>query len=140
MTRDCPFCAIVAGADAAIVTESHRAVAFLDRAPANDGHTLVVPRAHARDIWDLTPEDGAEVWGLAREVAQRIKFVFEPDGLTLAQANGEAAGQDVFHFHLHVIPRWRGDGFVRHWRPKRDATDLSSVAAQLRNVEPDALA
>jgi histidine triad (HIT) family protein len=134
VSAGCVFCGIVAGAKPAeIVASNDRALAFLDHAPASDGHTLVIPRVHAHDIWDLEAADGDAVWRLAREVADRIRFAIAPDGLTLVQANGEAGGQDVFHFHLHVIPRWWGDRFVRHWRPHPAPGDPAQVADRLRS-------
>ena len=104
---DCIFCGIVAGkAPAEVVAQDDRALAFMDINPATDGHTLVVPRTHAEYIWDLEPQDGRAVWTLAQEVAAAIRAGLEPDGLTLFQANRKVGWQDVFHFHLHLVPRW----------------------------------
>jgi histidine triad (HIT) family protein len=114
---DCVFCGIVARHEPAeIVAETERALAFMDINPATDGHTLVISKAHAKDIWDLEAEDGAAIWSLAQEVADAIRAALRPDGLTLFQANAEAGWQDVFHFHLHLVPRWVDDGLVRPWR------------------------
>jgi histidine triad (HIT) family protein len=131
---DCIFCGIVAGrAPAEVVAQGDRALAFMDINPATDGHTLVVPRTHAEDIWDLEPEDGRAVWTLAQEVAAAIRAGLEPDGLTLFQANGKAGWQDVFHFHLHLVPRWADDGLVRPWRSEESRrAGIDAAAAKIR--------
>jgi histidine triad (HIT) family protein len=95
--------------------ESNRATAFLDVNPAGQGHTLVIPRSHATDIWGLTEEDADEVWRLTRRVAHRLREGLEPEGLTLFQANGSAGWQDVFHVHIHLVPRWAGDRLIKPW-------------------------
>jgi len=90
-------------------------VAFLDRNPAADGHTLVVPRLHAEDIWAISEEAFAEVATATHAVARLIGERLTPDGVTLFQANRPAGWQDVFHLHVHVVPRWHGDGLLRPW-------------------------
>jgi histidine triad (HIT) family protein len=131
VTDDCAFCAIVAGsAPAEVVGENERALAFMDINPATDGHTLVVSKAHAEDIWDLEPEAGGEVWALAREIADAMRAGLEPDGLTLFQANAKAGWQDVFHFHLHLVPRWVGDDLVKPWRPSGSRREGIGDAAE----------
>jgi histidine triad (HIT) family protein len=138
MAHDCVLCAIAAGAEEArLVMESNRATAFLDINPAGQGHTLVIPRSHATDIWELTDEDADEVWRLTRRVAHRLKEVLEPAGLTLFQANGSAGWQDVFHFHIHLVPRWMDDGLIKPWEvTPGDASRLDEMAARL--IEADA--
>jgi histidine triad (HIT) family protein len=127
---DCIFCEIVAGsAPSEAVGENDRALAFMDINPAADGHTLVISKAHAEDIWDLSSEDGAAVWALTARVAGAIRTGLEPDGLTLFQANRRAGWQDVFHFHLHLVPRWTGDELVRSWEPSDARRESISVTA-----------
>jgi len=135
---DCIFCRIVAGkAPAEVVAQDDRALAFMDINPATDGHTLVVPRTHAEDIWDLEPEDGRAVWTLAQEVAAAIRAGLEPDGLTLFQANRKAGWQDVFHFHLHLVPRWGDDGLIRPWRSEGSRrAGVEAAAAKIRAAAP----
>jgi histidine triad (HIT) family protein len=136
MADGCVFCGIVSGdLPSRTVMESDRAVAFLDINPATEGHTLVVPRAHAEDIWDLRDEDGDAVWALARSVARRLRDALEPEGMTLFQANRAAGWQDVFHFHVHLVPRWEGDGLTKPWRvtPADEAT-LDAVLARLTST------
>jgi histidine triad (HIT) family protein len=114
---ECVFCKIVAHeASAFIVAEDDRTIAFLDRGQATEGHTLVVPRLHAADLWDVSVEDAAAVMVMAKRVALRLEQRLAPDGLNLVQSNRPAAWQDVFHFHLHVVPRWEGDRLVPPWR------------------------
>jgi len=120
MAVECVFCSIVAGGEQSRqVMENDRAIAFLDINPATDGHTLVAPKEHFPDIWALSDEVSSDVWRLAVGVAHRLNEVLHPDGMTLFQANREAGWQDVFHFHLHVVPRWEGDALVRPWRHAR---------------------
>jgi histidine triad (HIT) family protein len=136
---ECIFCAIVAGgAPGRRVAESDRALAFLDINPVADGHTLVLPKEHVGDIWGLADDVGADVWKLTMRVARRIREVLEPDGLTLFQANGRAGWQEVFHFHMHVVPRWTGDGLVRP-RPKGPGNPrrLDEIAARLSEPAGD---
>lgn len=134
MSDGCIFCLIVGGSSPAyVVAESEHAVAFLDRAPAREGHTLVVPRSHAADIWEITEADAAAVMTLAKRVARVLDDRLHPDGLNLAQSNRTAGWQDVFHFHVHVIPRWSEDGLVRPWKPTRPSDNELAVAlAKLR--------
>jgi histidine triad (HIT) family protein len=137
MSRDCVFCAIARGADTAeIVGENQRALAFMDLNPATDGHVLVIPRAHADDIWTLDETDGRGIWSLAQQIAGRVRSALHPDGLTLFQANGTAGWQHVFHFHLHLVPRWVGDGLTQPWR-STDArrARIPEIAARLRGSD-----
>jgi histidine triad (HIT) family protein len=110
------FCAIVAGTHPApIVYQDRATIAFLDNTAVRPGHTLVVPRAHAADLWDVAPDDWAAVARTVHLVARRIEQVLAPDGLTLFQANRDAGWQDVFHLHVHLVPRARGDHLHRPW-------------------------
>ena len=112
----CTFCEIGAGrAPADIVYEDGDIIAFLDVAPAATGHALVVPRAHRTDLWDLTEDEFTLVASAALHVARMIKRALQPDGLTLKHGSGEASGQEAFHFHLDVIPRYVGDSLEPHW-------------------------
>lgn len=132
---DCIFCRIIAGeAPAHVVAEDDRTLAFLDRGQATEGHTLVVPRAHASDIWDISEEEeAAAVMVMAKRVAHLLEQRLAPDGLNLTQSNRPAGWQDVFHFHLHVIPRWSGDGLMPPWRPTRPSHEqLAATLARLQ--------
>jgi histidine triad (HIT) family protein len=131
---DCIFCRIVAGqAPAYVVTEDELCMAFLDRGQATVGHTLVVPRAHASDIWDISQPDLTAVMTMAKQVAHLIDERLSPDGLNLTQSNRAAGWQDVFHFHVHVVPRWSGDGLTPPWKPSRPSeSQLAATLARLR--------
>jgi histidine triad (HIT) family protein len=133
-TAPCVFCAIVAGdAPAEIVGENDRALAFMDLNPAADGHSLVISKAHADDIWDLESEDGSAVWALAQRLADAVRMGLQPEGLTLFQANAKAGWQDVFHFHLHLVPRWSGDDLVKPWRSDPSRREgIADAAARIR--------
>jgi diadenosine tetraphosphate (Ap4A) HIT family hydrolase len=110
---DCLFCSILRGdAPASFVYRDETCAAFLDLFPLVPGHLLVVPVDHAAHLADLSPEQGAALFGTARRLADALrKSGLRCDGVTLTLADGAPAGQEIFHAHLHVIPRWRGDGF-----------------------------
>jgi histidine triad (HIT) family protein len=135
----CVFCEIVAGRSPAhVVAEDERTMAFMDIAPLARGHVLVVPRAHASELWDTSPEDGAALMQTTLRVAAAVKAAFEPEGVNLFHATGEAAGQSVFHVHLHVVPRWLGDAFRPPMVPVRDLDpDLAGTAAEIRAALTD---
>ncbi|MEY9930687.1 histidine triad (HIT) family protein [Catenulispora sp. GP43] len=130
---ECVFCEIVAGrAPAYRVMEDDHTVAFLDIRPAAPGHTLVVPRAHVRDMWDISDDAHTHVASMARQVALLLKDVFEPDGVNVRVNSGAAAGQDVFHFHTHVIPRRQADGLRLTWgSPLAPAEELELAARRI---------
>jgi histidine triad (HIT) family protein len=112
----CVFCAIRDGRLPAItLAEDERAFAILDIHPIHDGHTLVIPRAHAETIFEIAEEDVVATMRLARRVAAGIRKALRPDGLNLLQNNGPAAFQSVPHFHVHLIPRWDDDGMGFTW-------------------------
>jgi histidine triad (HIT) family protein len=103
----CIFCSIVAGdADAERVFEDDLTMAFMDISPASDGHVLVIPRRHQADLFALEPPETDAVWHSTLRVARAVRDALVPDGMNLHQSNGRVANQHVFHFHLHVIPRY----------------------------------
>ena len=125
---DCIFCKIVAGEiPSTIVAEDERTVAFMDIRPATRGHALVIPRAHATDVHDITPEDLQAVAVAAQRLAARMLDVLGADGVNLLNSSGAAAWQTVFHFHLHVIPRYDGDPLRLPWDPQPG--DMDAIAA-----------
>lgn len=134
LNMDCIFCAIVEGrAPAEVVFEDEQTIAFMDINPANPGHTLVVPKQHVRDIYELDEETAAAVMRTAARVARAIRAALEPEGLNLLQSNGRAGGQAVFHFHMHVIPRWYGDGLHLARPPvQRKRQAIEEVAAMIK--------
>ena len=130
----CVFCAIVAGeAPSHGVYEDERTVAFMDINPATDGHLLVIPKAHASDLWSIPEEDGEAVFRSVRRVAAGLRQALEPDGLNVLQSNGAAALQTVFHYHVHLIPRYHGDGIhVPLMRAPGDRSRLAELAERVR--------
>ncbi|MGH2914058.1 MAG: HIT family protein [Solirubrobacteraceae bacterium] len=131
---DCLFCKIVAGElPSERVYEDERTVGFMDINPATPGHALVVPRAHARDLLEIEPEDLAATVAAAQELARRASQRLGADGVNLLNSCGAPAWQTVFHFHVHVIPRYRGDPLRLPWIPAPgDAVQIAATAAQLR--------
>jgi histidine triad (HIT) family protein len=114
---DCVFCMIRDGKiPSAKVYDDERTLAFMDLNPLTRGHCLVATRAHAATLYDAEPEDLKAAIATAKKVAGAIRKSLNPDGLNLLQANGAAAFQSVPHFHLHLIPRWTGDGKGFDWK------------------------
>ncbi|MFQ6088946.1 MAG: HIT family protein [Candidatus Methanofastidiosia archaeon] len=113
---ECIFCAIVKGEiPATKVYEDEKTLAFMDINPATDGHTLVIPKRHVENIYSLNEEDGEGIMRTTLRVSKAIKKALKPDGLNLVQANEKAGFQEVPHFHMHIIPRWFGDGLKPPW-------------------------
>lgn len=135
--EECIFCKIVAGElPATIVDEDERTVSFMDVNPATSGHLLVVPRRHTRDLLTIDPEELAAVSASAQRMAQRARERLDADGVNVINSCGSAAWQTVFHFHLHVIPRYEGDPLVLPWRPEPgDPAAIASAAAEIRGGE-----
>jgi len=134
----CIFCRIVEGKEkASFVAQGSDAVAFLDLHPINEGHTLVVPRTHAASIAEVDEVASVAMWSLARRVAAGLRTSgLRCEGVNFFLADGAGAGQDVFHSHVHVIPRWLGDGFriefPPHYGAAAERKALDDVAARLR--------
>ena len=130
---DCIFCAIVAGElPASVIASDERAIAIMDINPATRGHALVIPRAHSQDIHEIGAEDLAAVIALAQIVAGRARDQLGAEGVNLLNSAGRAAWQTVFHFHIHVIPRYSGDPLVLPWVPAPgDGDEIAAAAAAL---------
>jgi histidine triad (HIT) family protein len=133
---DCLFCKIVAGEiPATIVAEDDRTVAFMDINPATRGHALVVPRRHTPDLLHIDREDLAACAVAAQRLAGRARAALGADGVNLLNSCGRAAWQTVFHFHLHVIPRYDGDPLRLPWIPgPGDPGEIAEAAAALREA------
>ena len=133
---DCVFCKIVAGQiPSTKVHEDELTLAFMDIGEVNPGHVLVAVKPHVENIFGLDDTLAAAVFQTAARVARAVKKAYSPEGVTLYQANGSAAGQTVYHFHLHLVPRYRGDGMHLTWpanNPPRE--QLESNAAKLRTA------
>jgi histidine triad (HIT) family protein len=127
---DCIFCKIVAGAlPATIVEEDERTVAFMDINPATDGHALVIPRAHSRDLLGVDPEDLKAVAVAAQHLAVRMSERLGAEGINVINSCGSVAWQTVFHFHVHVIPRYASDPLRLPWTPAPGDPERIAAAA-----------
>ena len=135
---ECIFCKIVAGGlPGEIVDSDERTVAFMDINPSTRGHALVVPREHSTDLMDISDEDLAACNLAARRLAARMDATLEPDGFNVLNACRPAAWQTVFHFHVHVIPRYRDDPLKLPWIPRgAEPADIAAVAARIRDGDP----
>jgi histidine triad (HIT) family protein len=128
---DCIFCRIVAGElPATIVDEDERTIAFMDINPATRGHALVIPRAHSADLLSVDREDLTAVAIAARRLAERAKERLRADGVNLVNSCGAVAWQSVFHFHVHVIPRYEDDPLRLPWVPAPGDPEEIAAAAQ----------
>jgi histidine triad (HIT) family protein len=129
---DCIFCKIVAGElPSTRLHEDDRVIAILDIFPATRGHALVIPRAHAPDIRETSDEDVAAAAAVVKRLAGRAVSGLGAAGVTVLQSNGAAAAQTVFHYHVHVIPRYPGDPLVLPWQPGHvpaDPADLADIS------------
>jgi histidine triad (HIT) family protein len=134
MSGDCLFCGIVSGeVPAQIVDSDDHTVAFMDINPATRGHALVVPRTHAADLMDIDDDDLEHTVLAARRLARRIETVLEPDGFNILNSCRPAAWQTVFHFHVHVIPRYDDDPLKLPWIPRgSDADGIAALAQSIR--------
>ena len=134
IASDCLFCKIVAGEiPSTRVREDERTVAFMDINPATPGHLLVVPRAHVADLGAVDGEDLAACVAAAQRLAARAREALGAEGVNLMNSWGQAAWQTVFHFHVHVIPRYEDDPLRLPWRPQPgDPDEIAGAAAALR--------
>jgi len=131
---DCVFCKIVAGQiPSTKVDEDESTLAFMDIGEVNPGHVLVTVKPHVENIYGLDDALAAAVFQTATRVARAVKKAYAPEGVTLYQANGPAAGQTVYHFHLHLVPRYTQDGMRLTWPTKNPPREQLEVnAAKLR--------
>jgi len=131
---DCVFCKIEARQiPAAVVHEDAETLAFMDIGQVNPGHVLVACKAHVENVYGLQDAQAAAVFRAAAKVARAIRAAFDPPGLSIYQANGKPAGQTVFHFHLHVLPRHDADGMQLVWPVKNPPREkLAEYAALIR--------
>jgi histidine triad (HIT) family protein len=137
---DCVFCKIVKGVvPASVVYFDEKVMAFLDIQPVNLGHVLVIPKAHAKDLSELNPKVGGQMFEVAMTVARGLRTSgLKCEGVNFFLADGEAAFQEIFHVHLHVIPRFSGDGFGlefgRSYGAKPNRKEMDTIATQIRRA------
>jgi len=126
--QSCIFCKIVTKlAEASVIYENESVMAFLDIRPLNRGHTLVIPKEHYVDIFDIPKKLLGEIHVVSKEIAPAIEATTKADGISIIQQNGEAAGQDIFHLHVHIVPRFEGQKlphFSELQQVNREALDL----------------
>lgn len=134
MNVDCIFCKLVAKQiPASIVYEDEATLAFMDLGQVNPGHVLVASKAHAENVYALDEAQAGAVFRTVARVARAVRAAFDPPGLSIYQANGKPAGQTVFHFHLHVLPRHDGDGMQLVWPVKNPPREkLEEYCAKIR--------
>ena len=129
----CIFCDILAGKrDGNIVYEDENHIAFLDKYPIDDGHTLVIPKKHYERITDMDSNDVGEIFSIVPKIAKAVLSGAGADAFSLAQNNGKAAKQIIPHVHIHIIPRYNNKGTV--WTKRQIPTDevLSELAVKIR--------
>ena len=131
---DCVFCRIMAKQiPASVVHEDEHTLAFMDLGQVNPGHVLVALKAHAENVYALDDVQAAAVFRSVSKVARAVRDAFSPQGLSIYQANGTPAGQTVFHFHVHLVPRYENDGMNLTWPVKNPPREqLEANAAKIR--------
>ena len=131
---DCIFCKIIGGEiPATVIDQDERTIAFMDINPATRGHALVATREHVRDLLDIGPEDLAATITAAQRLARRMTERLGADGINVLNNTGAASWQEVFHYHLHVIPRYHDDPLRLPWRPAPgDPDEIAAAAEALR--------
>ncbi len=130
-SQDCIFCKIIAGEIPSFkLYEDDATFAFMDINPANDGHALVVPKDHAKDVHAVSDGSISRTVITAKKIAAAIEKTVSPGGINLVQSNGPAAGQSVFHFHMHVLPRREGDDLKLNWGLKPGDMDAIGKLAE----------
>ncbi|HEY3193303.1 MAG TPA: HIT family protein [Solirubrobacterales bacterium] len=134
---DCLFCGIVAGSiPSQTIDSDDRTVTFMDINPATPGHALVVPRTHSADLLDIEAEDLSATMLASQRLARRMKEVLDADGINLINACGAVAWQTVFHFHIHVVPRYEDDPLKLPWVPEPgDSDEIAQIAEKLRGKD-----
>lgn len=135
---NCLFCKIISGEIPSVkIYEDEHVFAFMDIMPLSKGHTLLIPKTHRESVYDLKSEEASQLFGVVPKIALAIKETFNPEGLNLLNNNGAEAGQSVFHFHLHFIPRYGdSDGFGAKWitKEKEFTTErLQELAIKVKN-------
>ena len=131
--ESCIFCKIAKGEiPSRTLFEDERFRVILDISPASKGHAIILPKNHAANIFELPIEDAKEIFVIAKKVSTAMEKVLHCDGINILQNNGEAAGQTVFHLHVHLIPRYKGDSITIRWSPEElDAVKLDIIKEEI---------
>lgn len=131
--ENCIFCKILAGEiPSTAVYEDDDFKAILDVNPAARGHVIILPKNHAANIYELPDEDASKIMIVAKKIATAIEKAYHCDGVNILQNNGEAAGQTVFHLHVHVIPRFKGDTVNIGWKQGDMPEDLDAIRKEIQ--------
>jgi len=129
---NCVFCGIVRGDIPAVrVHEDAETLAFMDIQPASPGHTLVIPKIHAPDLLAISEADLCAVTLVAQRIARAVHQALAPDGIRIMQTNGAAAGQTVFHYHVHIIPMQDGQRVGTHGHEHAQPEQIKALAARI---------
>ncbi|HRZ24906.1 MAG TPA: HIT family protein [Candidatus Contendobacter sp.] len=132
-STQCVFCKIVRGELPAVkVHEDEHTLTFMDIQPASPGHALVIPKTHAPNLLEITESELFVVAATAQRIARAVQKALAPDGIRIVQTNGAAAGQSVFHYHVHIIPMQAGQRVGAHGRERANPEALKALAAQIR--------
>ncbi len=133
---DCIFCKIIAGdIPSATIYENDEFKVILDRFPSGEGHALILPKNHVANVFEIDPEQAGRAYALAAKLAKAMKEVLGFEHMNILQNNGTVAGQTVFHFHIHLIPRWENDGIKLTWTPTEPTDEeIAAVKAKLENL------
>lgn len=134
---DCIFCKIIEGSiPSNKVYEDEHVLAFMDVAPLTKGHTLLIPKQHVKDLFEMPEDVARNLYAAAPKIANAIKKAFNPQGMNTLNNNGAFAGQTVFHYHLHFIPRYaENDGYIVRWETKKDEftpDTLKAIADEIK--------
>ena len=137
-SNQCVFCKIVRGELPAVkVHEDERTLTFMDIQPASPGHMLVIPKTHAPNLLEIAESELFVVAATAQRIARAVQKALAPDGIRIVQTNGAAAGQSVFHYHVHIIPMQAGQRVGAHGRERANPEALKALAAQIREALAD---
>lgn len=130
---NCIFCKIANGEiPSTTLYEDDSFRVIFDIAPASFGHAIILPKNHAKDIYELSTEDASKIFVVAKKIATALKQVLNCEGINILQNNGEIAGQTVFHLHMHIIPRYNDDTVTISWMPgKADMEELKQVIKKM---------
>jgi histidine triad (HIT) family protein len=133
--NDCLFCKIAAGEiPAEKIYEDSGAIAFLDINPINPGHTLIIPKEHYRNIFEMPDETLSQIAPLVKKISEALKESLDADGINIGMNNEPAAGQEVFHAHIHIMPRYENDGYkMWHGKPYKDKDEIKVVASKIES-------
>ncbi len=134
--EDCIFCKIAAHIiPAEILYEDDHTISFLDIQPMNDGHALIIPKTHSQDILSMPEETWLQVTATVHKVAQAVEKVLSPDGINIVMNNRPAAGQVVFHAHVHIVPRKQDDGHLKAaYKKKLDDSEAAELGKSIRDA------